>query len=492
VEATQSRHDTPKGSPKEDGLSVVSLFSGAGGFDHGFRMAGNHLLLANEKKEAPCRTLSQHFPDGAERLDTPCTPERSDLPAIVEGDITKLDLRRLSGLQPDVLIGGPPCQSFSVMKGQKRKGIKVQGGKLYQDFVAALAVLSPKVFVFENVQGLVSANRREAYEKIKGHLSDPREFLQERGKANLAGLDSSAPGDCRYTILHSGIVHGPNFGIPQMRKRLLIIGVRDDIVDEIGPFQREMYREQVRHRLSGGGRHFQNYPLTPLEVFEGDILTNLQDRYQEVMEAYRSLPGDMPDHTPASQWVKENIEDRSLNIVEDYLRANEIGKNLFSTQSLEEAMIEHREVLDELGYLGTPVSEVETDDVSTERSQEKRSVRERMHRTPPGENYEFTRGTEWEVVGSGLSLIYRRPHPLSPAPAVVAYGGGGTYGYHYERSRSMLTNRERARLQTFRDDFSFSGTLSDVRYQIGEAVPPLMARRVAEEIRPIVEEVPDR
>jgi len=92
---------------------------------------------------------------------------------------------------------------------------------------------------------------------------------------------------------------------------------------------------------------------------------------------------------------------------------------------------------------------------------------------PPDENYLFVKGTKWEVEGRGISLIYRRLHPLKPAYTVVAYGGGGTWGYHYRRNRARLTNRERARLQSFPDSFLFKGNTSQVRAQIGEAVPPL-------------------
>jgi DNA (cytosine-5)-methyltransferase 1 len=88
-----------------------------------------------------------------------------------------------------------------------------------------------------------------------------------------------------------------------------------------------------------------------------------------------------------------------------------------------------------------------------------------------------------------MSLIYRRIHPLKPSYTVVAYGGGGTWGYHYASKRGMLTNRERARIQTFPDAFYFKGSWSQVRAQIGEAVPPLMAKRIAEAVASILMEV---
>lgn len=66
--------------------------------------------------------------------------------------------------------------------------------------------------------------------------------------------------------------------------------------------------------------------------------------------------------------------------------------------------------------------------------------------------------------------------------------GGGTYGYHYERNRAQLTLRERARIQTFTDDFRFFGP--HIRAQIGEAVPPLLGQHVANLLKPIICELP--
>ena len=80
-----------------------------------------------------------------------------------------------------------------------------------------------------------------------------------------------------------------------------------------------------------------------------------------------------------------------------------------------------------------------------------------------------------------MSLIYRRLNPDKPSPTIVAMGGGGTWGYHYNKPRA-LTNRERARIQTFPDNFIFEGTPTEVRMQLGNAVPPLGAKAIAESI----------
>ncbi|WP_224653695.1 DNA cytosine methyltransferase, partial [Escherichia coli] len=85
------------------------------------------------------------------------------------------------------------------------------------------------------------------------------------------------------------------------------------------------------------------------------------------------------------------------------------------------------------------------------------------------------------VKGARLSSIYKRLDPNKPAYTVTGSGGGGTHMYHWEEPRA-LTNRERARLQTFPDDFVFEGSKEEVRKQIGMAVPPEGAQIVFEAI----------
>ncbi|MCH7877793.1 MAG: DNA cytosine methyltransferase, partial [candidate division Zixibacteria bacterium] len=80
------------------------------------------------------------------------------LPVYVHGDIAKINFEHLGKL--DCMVGGPPCQDFSITRGKgERKGIEVSRGKLYSHFVRALARTQPKVFFFENVPGLISANK---------------------------------------------------------------------------------------------------------------------------------------------------------------------------------------------------------------------------------------------------------------------------------------------------------------------------------------------
>ena len=85
-----------------------------------------------------------------------------------------------------------------------------------------------------------------------------------------------------------------------------------------------------------------------------------------------------------------------------------------------------------------------------------------------------------------ISHVYRRVKLDEPSKTIIAQGGGGTWGYHYPENRP-LTNRERARIQSFPDDFVFYGNTTEVRRQIGNAVPPVGVHAVARALQPLFE-----
>lgn len=119
-------------------------------------------------------------------------------------------------------------------------------------------------------------------------------------------------------------------------------------------------------------------------------------------------------------------------------------------------------------------------------------VRRRLEAIPPGENawYEgLPEELRLNVRGARLSQIYRRLRPDTPAYTLTGSGGGGTHMYHYAEPRA-LTNRERARIQTFPDTYMFSGQKESVRKQIGMAVPPLGAKIIFEAIIKTFNNVP--
>ncbi|MEM4563214.1 MAG: DNA cytosine methyltransferase, partial [Thermofilum sp.] len=279
-----------------------------------------------------------------------------------------------------------------------------------------------------------------------------------------------------YEVVFSGIVDFSKLGAPQRRERLIIVGVRRDLAVD-----REAFATVRKALLSDG--IFSKFPLTPIEVFEGKVLPELQDEYAEVMRKWDGVWLEV--NTPrAWEWKKSVWDKLTFDVVKDYLMVNGAGEAAES--ELEEAWRAHERVLGELGYLGVRVCSKPVLDGTCSLPEDTAEVRERMRRIPPGENHEFVRGTRWEVEGKGISLVYRRIHPLKPSYTIVAYGGGGTHGYHYDRDRATLSLRERARLQTFPDSFLFCGSRTEVRAQIGEAVPPLASKRIAEAVLQIL------
>lgn len=462
-------------------FKLFSLFSGAGGLDLGFKLSGKfEVMFGNDIFLPAVRTFSKNF--NTKIVDK--EPSFSDLPAVFYGDVAQLTFSGLEGADPDVVSGGPPCQDFSIVRGPQteRGGIAVSRGKLYSHFIRALIHLQPGIFIFENVPGLMSANRGEAYKAIVEDFSN-LEIRWPEIKRLVSNNSIKAPKN--YELIFSGLVDASKLGVPQARRRLIIIGLRKDMSQSIW-WKIGKHREKAQSILSGLGTLVGKYPLTPLEAFEGRPLPELQSRYVEIMKAYEGVAEEVS--SPKSfEWARSKWSKLTFDVVSDYLAVNGIKPR--SGAEVEDAFEEHARLLKEIGYYGVRVSDVRTEDDSNKMPAESETVLERMKMIPPDENHEFVRGTKWEVEGRGMSLIYRRIHPLKPAYTVVAYGGGGTWGYHYERHRATLTNRENARLQTFPDDFAFEGSRSEMRAQIGEAVPVLMAKSIGELVAYILEEL---
>jgi len=457
-------------------FSTVSLFSGAGGFDLGFHLTKKFTTwVTNELKEEPAETLAKNL-----NMNMVFTSEELNidkLPMMVQGDVADVNFDQLAQrLKPHVLIGGPPCQDFSVVKGDLRKGIEVNRGKLYAQFIRALISMTPYLFIFENVPGFMSANDGKAYRSVLEDFTNLSIRWPEITQNVLVRGRRECEVNSNYKILFSGIVNASKLGVPQTRRRLIIIGLRGDLADNLGELTVEKIKMKLDDKLNGRGTLLEKYPMTPIEIFEGLPLSKLGEKYRKVMQDYEGIWND--NTSPRVQKWKEKIWDQlAFDVKRDYLFINKIDEK---KNEFEKAMKEHELILKRISYLGRPLRGLHPDDGSNIMPKEPHTVTERMWRIPPGENHEAVRNTDWHVEGRGLSLIYRRACPLKPAPTVVAYGGGGTWGYHYERSRGKLTNRERARLQTFTDDYLFEGKVGKVRAQIGEAVPPLLGLKIAE------------
>ncbi|MDO4802885.1 MAG: DNA (cytosine-5-)-methyltransferase, partial [Prevotellaceae bacterium] len=165
-------------------MNIVSLFSGCGGLDLGFEQAGFNVVWANEFDKAIHDTY---------KLNHPQTEFCGD-------DIRTIECDRIPDC--DGIIGGPPCQSWSV--GGKGRGIEDERGKLFFDYIRIVESKKPKFFLIENVAGILEAKHKEAFSMFIKRLQD-------------AGYKVS------YSLLNAA-----DYLIPQDRYRVFIIGIRKD------------------------------------------------------------------------------------------------------------------------------------------------------------------------------------------------------------------------------------------------------------------------
>lgn len=307
-------------------------------------------LWSNDYDASACETYRYNICEDINDLSVHCGP------------VEKLPIGDRSVLgEIDCFAFGFPCNDYSQV-GEKH-GLNGTFGPLYSYGVKVLKEYQPKFFVAENVGGLQSANEGRAFIQI---LTE----LEESGYQLTPHL---------YKF--------QEYGVPQARHRIIIVGIRND--------------------LAAKGIEFKVPAPTTLSS------TEYRTTYDAI--TYPPLPEDAPNNELTNHSAK---------------------------------------------------------------------VKEMLSHIPPGENAWYPgipEHLQLNVKGARMSSIYKRLDPSRPAYTVTGSGGGGTHMYHWEELRA-LTNRERARLQTFPDDFVFLGSKEAVRRQIGMAVPPLGAQIVFEAI----------
>ncbi|MGY0399617.1 MAG: DNA cytosine methyltransferase [Ostreibacterium sp.] len=322
---------------KKKTIKTLSLFSGCGGLDLSFHRAGFNILWANDIDKKACETYEKNIGNH-----------------IKHADITEIDYDDIPNAQ--LILGGFPCQDFSMI--WKREGINSRRGNLYKYFVGLVSEKNPKMFIAENVKGLLTANKGKALKKI----------ISDFSKAGKHGYD-----------ITPHLINFADYGVPQLRERVLIIGIRKDIKK---PF---------------------------------------------------SIP--KPTHNSSN-----------------YISAKKALHNVQSVKFNNEHQKIHPSTIEKLKII------------------------------PAGGNYTNIPRDSPHYVKGMISHVYRRLHPDKPSTTIIASGGGGTWGYHYSLPRP-LTNRERARLFGYPDDFIFEGSIAEVRRQIGNSVPPSGMKVFAEKIK---------
>lgn len=323
------------------------LFSGPGGLGWAATAAKNPTARithqwATDYDEDTCRTYAANV----------CGDPNA--PSVIHADIRKLDYQRLHDIGGiDGLAFGFPCNDFSIVGEQL--GFAGKFGPLYTYGLEALRQFQPDWFLAENVGGI----------RAKGGMAL---------KQILAGMVSVG-----YKV-YPHYYKFEEYGVPQARHRMIVIGIRDDIDFEFGV-------------------------PSPTAYADADVTAE-------------TALADIPSWAPNQELTRQS------DLVVERLSHIPAGGNAWVAD-----MPEHLQI----------------------------------------------------KTNTKLSSIYRRLDPERPSYTVTGSGGGGTHIYHWSQNRA-LTNRERARLQTFEDDFEFHGSKESVRKQIGMAVPPKGAKIIFEAI----------
>lgn len=345
--------------------SVLDLFCGAGGLSCGFQRAGYNILLGIDNDAKALETFEKNH-EGAKSI---C------------GDITAIsyekDIRpRLHGKTIDVIIGGPPCQGFSL---SGPRNFDDPRNKLYLSYIRLVREIMPRAFVIENVPGLVAL--------FHGEVKD-----------NIIKCFEHMGYSVQYQILCAS-----DYGVPQNRKRVVFVGTRKG---ECAFSYPTATRECVTCEMA----------LSDLPPLEHELGTDTQDYYTPPQNNY------------------QRIMRKGSSCVRNHIAAT------------------HSE-----------------------------RVRHIISLVPDGGNYKDL--PEEFMHSRNFHVAWTRFASAKPAPTIDT---GHRHHFHYKYNR-VPTVRECARIQSFPDDFVFFGNKTQQFRQVGNAVPPLMAQRVADNLRKVLE-----
>ena len=192
-------------------LNSIDLFSGCGGMTLGFGWAGFNSVLASDIDENCEKTFATNFPE----IPFLC----GDLSEFTKDEFDKI----ISEKEIDVIIGGPPCQGFSLANKKRNKVSEDPRNKLFYEFVKTINWYNPKSFVMENVKGLLSMESGQVIKQIQNEFENAGKFGYE---------------------VRTKVLKASDYGVPQSRERVIIIGIRKDL-ELVPEFPSKKYEKEV-------------------------------------------------------------------------------------------------------------------------------------------------------------------------------------------------------------------------------------------------------
>lgn len=526
-------------------FKVIDLFAGPGGLGEGFSsfcLDDNprfKIAISIEKEASAHRTLKlrsvyRQFPKGSvpeayysflrgelgrhpedylykepEIQDALQEAEREAQRITLGDDNTKLTHDRIKaaiGKDDCILIGGPPCQAYSIVgrarnygdKEKKYSASEDHRNFLYKEYLKVIAQFQPLVFVMENVKGMLSAkiDGEFIFTSIRRDLQDPCRavgldpdagrhrhkykifsFVPGQLNIDLDGNSEIAPKDF--------IIRSEKYGIPQARHRVILLGVREDLADNVS--QDRLLREsevpvtvkqaisdlpQLRSKLSKGGDSLERWrssilgmPSHDLEMIENDlhVKKHIFSLYKKNIRGVRN--------SPESTGAEKGLRSSDKSAMPAHLREWYEDPRLDSFVTNHESRGHIEGDLFRYLYYSTYASVVGD--------------------SPKSHNLPEALWPNHKNFHSGnFADRFRVQLADRPGTTVTSHiSKDGHYFIHYDpvQCRS-LTVREAARLQTFPDNYYFVGNRTEQYVQVGNAVPPYLARQLAKVVYEIINE----
>ncbi len=393
------------------GLTCGALFSGAGGFATGFSLAGFRPIFFNEMDSQAAQTFHYNFPDAVPFV---CPVQALSARTIQAALVNKQEL--------DVMIGGPPCQGFSI--NAPVRSDDDPRNSLFRHYVRiVLEGLRPKFIVMENVPGLISLDGGKT-------LRDVITAFEQAG----------------YHVIFR-ILNAAHYGVPEERWRLFFIGTR--LAGVRLSFPLPTHYSLQRPNFTGGSEYTFGYAIrNPLQTYM---------EYDALLSPVRI--GDAISDLPA---------------IESGGGAAEMDYVLPPQSAYQRALREGATKLYNHECAGASAINLE-----------------RMRHVQPGGSW---RDIPQEILPKGMQRARRSDHTkrygrlesdgISSTILTKCDPHWGSF-FHYEQDR-IISVREAARIQSFPDRFRFTGSRVEQYRQVGNAVPPLLAKAIAEHIKTLL------